>query len=256
MDKDRASVSDILEINFWQHSQARLFHHQFTAVLKLEKKYEYEFAYSLDWQVSLEWWVGKWFLRATIPTHWTNLSVRLPRWELSRRSRNSLKTPPQTSTYATSRRIRFRLRGRILRSLTPAPPLARKKSWNKLRRWVGQKFCLGRTKRDDLSLKRMCSLGNAVGARVGAVSGGRSRVRPRVPVEEDSLGVLRAVRVPHARAHPSRGSGGRRTQGGNHHFKLAACVQESNWFPGSRGRPSFEIPSAVRKCHFVLLNLP
>ncbi|KAB7507762.1 Dystroglycan [Armadillidium nasatum] len=51
IDKDRKSVIDYLEINVWQHSQARTFNHQFTAVLKMEKKYEYDFAFSLDWQV-------------------------------------------------------------------------------------------------------------------------------------------------------------------------------------------------------------
>ena len=52
MDSEGKTVTDTIMIHVQQARQARNYNHRFTATFKLEKKYEYDFVYSLDWQVS------------------------------------------------------------------------------------------------------------------------------------------------------------------------------------------------------------
>ncbi|XP_076041303.1 dystroglycan [Oratosquilla oratoria] len=52
-DSEGQSAKDSIMIHVQQPREARNYNHQFTATLRLTKKYEYEFIYSLDWQRNL-----------------------------------------------------------------------------------------------------------------------------------------------------------------------------------------------------------
>lgn len=51
MDSEGKTTTDTIMIHVQQAREARNYNHRFTATFKLEKKYEYDFVYSLDWQV-------------------------------------------------------------------------------------------------------------------------------------------------------------------------------------------------------------
>lgn len=51
MDSEGKTITDSIMIHVQQSKEARNFNHRFTATFKLENKYEYDFVYSLDWQV-------------------------------------------------------------------------------------------------------------------------------------------------------------------------------------------------------------
>ena len=51
IDSEGATATDNVSIKVHQSREARTYNHRFTATLKMEKKFEYEFVYSLDWQV-------------------------------------------------------------------------------------------------------------------------------------------------------------------------------------------------------------
>jgi hypothetical protein len=51
MDKEGKSVSENLELVVQQHKRSRIFNHEFTLHLHIEKKYE--FASSVDWQLNV-----------------------------------------------------------------------------------------------------------------------------------------------------------------------------------------------------------
>lgn len=51
MDSEGKTATDTIMIHVQQARQARNYNHRFTATFKLEKKYEYDFVYSLDWQI-------------------------------------------------------------------------------------------------------------------------------------------------------------------------------------------------------------
>lgn len=51
LDSEGKIITDTIMIHVQQAREARNYNHRFTATFKLEKKYEYDFVYSLDWQV-------------------------------------------------------------------------------------------------------------------------------------------------------------------------------------------------------------
>lgn len=51
LDSEGKTTTDSVMIHVQQAREARNYNHRFTATFKLEKKYEFEFVYSLDWQV-------------------------------------------------------------------------------------------------------------------------------------------------------------------------------------------------------------
>lgn len=52
MDSEGKTITDSIMIHVQQSKEARNFNHRFTATFRVEKKYEYDFVYSLDWKVS------------------------------------------------------------------------------------------------------------------------------------------------------------------------------------------------------------
>ncbi|KAK7074348.1 hypothetical protein SK128_003536 [Halocaridina rubra] len=51
MDSEGKTITDSIMIHVQQAREARNYNHRFTATFKLEKTFEYEFVYALDWQI-------------------------------------------------------------------------------------------------------------------------------------------------------------------------------------------------------------
>lgn len=51
LDSEGKTITDSVMIHVQQAREARNYNHRFTATFKMEKKYEFEFEYTLDWQV-------------------------------------------------------------------------------------------------------------------------------------------------------------------------------------------------------------
>nr|XP_027220783.1 dystroglycan-like [Penaeus vannamei] len=53
MDSEGKTITDSIMIHVQQSKEARNFNHRFTATFRVEKKYEYDFVYSLDWKIKV-----------------------------------------------------------------------------------------------------------------------------------------------------------------------------------------------------------
>ena len=52
-DSEGKTATDTVKIHVQQPREGRNYNHRFTALFKTENTYEYDLAYSLDWQVSV-----------------------------------------------------------------------------------------------------------------------------------------------------------------------------------------------------------